>query len=125
MNKISYVNTQKSSSHPTAVGGVYEGIVKSFKNGLATVRVKQLECTYSEVRFLGNSTRGKLKKGDQVLCTFIDNELSTLYIIGAYSKSLDTFVGKEKYNALIDALISQIGITGAALTTFNALKQND
>lgn len=125
MNRVNFVNRRKSSSHPTAVGGVYEGIVKSFKDGRATVFVKQLECTYKEVKFLGNSTRGKLKKNDQVLCTFIDNELSTLYVIGAYNKSIDTFVGKEKYNALIDALITQLGITGAALNTFNALKQND
>ena len=77
------------------------------------------------MNFIGNSTRTKLVKDDQVICTFIDNELSTLYILGAYNKKTDTFVGKEKYNALIDALISQIGITGAALTTFNALKQTD
>ena len=120
-----FINREKASSHPLAAGGVFEGVVKSFVNGRPVVFVKQLKCTYADVNFIGNSTRTKLVKDDQVICTFIDNELSTLYILGAYNKKTDTFVGKEKYNALIDALISQIGITGAALTTFNALKQTD
>jgi len=121
MNK-NFINTHKASSHPAASGAVYEGVIKGFNDGRATVRVKQLKCTYSDVNFLGNSTRTKLKKDDRVLCTFVDNELSTLYIIGAYNKSLDTFVGKEKFNTLIDALEAQFGIGPTAL---DAYKQND
>ena len=120
-----FINRQKASSHPAAANNVYECVVKSVVNNRPIVFVKQLGCTYSDVNFVGNSTRTTFSKNDLVLCTFIDGEFNTPYVLGSYNKKQDFFVGKEKYNALIDALISQIGITGAALTTFNALKQND
>jgi hypothetical protein len=117
-----YINREKASSHPLAAGGVFEGVVKSFTNGRPVVFVKQLKCTYADVNFIGNSTRTKLVKDDQVLCTFIDNESSTLYILGAYNKKQDTFVGKEKYNALIDALEAALGLSA---TAFDTHKQNN
>ena len=117
-----FINRNKSSSHPLMAGGVYEGIVKSVVNGRPVVFVKQLKCTYSDVNFVGNSTRRKLLIGDQVLCTFIDNELSTLYILGSYNKKQDTFAGKEKYNALIDALEAALNLAPTAL---DAHKQTD
>lgn len=117
-----FINKQKASSHPLMAGGVYEGIVKSFVNGRPVIFVKQLKCTYADVNFIGNSTRTKLIKDDLVLCTFIDNELNTLYILGAYNKKQDTFAGKEKYNALIDALEAALSL---APTAFDAHKQTD
>ena len=110
-----FINKEKSSSHPLLPGGIYEGVIKANVNGRPVVRVKQLKCTYTDVNFIGNSTRRKLVKDDQVLCTFIDNELSTLYILGSYNKKLDTFVGKEKYNALIDALEAALSLGPTAL----------
>jgi hypothetical protein len=117
-----FINREKASSHPLAAGGVFEGVVKSFVNGRPVVFVKQLKCTYADVDFIGNSTRTKLVKDDKVICTFIDNELSTLYILGAYNKKPDTFVGKEKYNALIDALEAALSLPP---TAFDSHKQND
>ena len=116
------INRQKASSHPAVANNVYEGVVKSVVNNRPIVFVKQLGCTYSDVNFVGNSTRTTFSKNDLVLCTFIDGEFNTPYVLGSYNKKQDFFVGKEKYNALIDALEAALSLSP---TAFDAHKQTD
>ena len=94
-----FINREKASSHPLAAGGVFEGVVKSFVNGRPVVFVKQLKCTYADVNFIGNSTRTKLVKDDQVICTFIDNELST-YIFWEHTTKKQIHLSAKKSTTL-------------------------
>lgn len=123
------INKNKASSHPLRPGGVYIGVIKAFVDSRATVQVPQLGCVFKDVDFVNSSTRGVLAKNDRVLCTFIDQETSELFIIGSFNKKLDTFAGKDKFNSLIDAMQAEINtlraIAGLANSNLNSLKQND
>jgi len=123
------INRNKASSHPLKPGGVYIGIVKAFVNSRATVQVPQLGCVFKDVDFINSSTRSVLAKNDRVLCTFIDQETSELFIIGSFNKKQDTFAGKDKFNSLIDAMQTEINalraIAGLSNSDLNPLKQND
>jgi len=126
------VNRGKGSSHPLQPGAIYEGIVRyhdSQNNGLPTIFIKELGCTYNQVHYLNNSKRLKLKPNDRVICTFLNMELNDIYILGAFNTKVDVFTGTEKFNALIDTLQSEINTLRAALSLSNvnltALKQTD
>jgi len=123
------INKNKASSHPLRPGGVYIGVIKAFVDSRATVQVPQLGCVFKDVDFVNSSTRNVLAKNDRVLCTFIDQETSELFIIGSFNKKLDTFTGKDKFNSLIDAMQAEINalraLAGLANSDLNSLKQND
>jgi len=130
--RTNQVNRVKASSHPLQLGGVYIGTVRyhdSQNNGLPTIFVQQLGCTYNNVKYLNNSKRLKLKANDQVLCTFVNLELNDIYILGSFNAKLDVFAGTEKFNSLIDELQTQINALRATLTLANinlsSYKQTD
>lgn len=111
----SQINFEKASSHPLRPGGVYVGNVVSFVSGRPTVFVQELGVTYTDVDFVGSTKSYKLKTGDQVLCTFINNETREIYVLGAFNQKNDSFVTVEKFNALIDALTTELNTIRAAL----------
>lgn len=115
-NKPRQINRQKASSHPLTGGGVYRGVVRSFVNSRPTIYVEQLGCTYTDIDFLGNTTFNKLAVNDQVLCTFIEGQTRELFVLGHFNKKTDLFVTVEKFNALIDALETQLNAIRAAFT---------
>lgn len=130
--RTNQVNRNKGSSHPTQPGGVYIGTVRyhdSQNNGLPTVFVQQLGCTYNNVKYLNNSKRLNLKANDQVLCTFVNLELNDIYILGSFNTKTDVFAGTEKFNNLIDKLQTEINALRSALTlaniNLNSYKQTD
>jgi len=129
MKQSGNINRAKASSHPLVAGGVYIGVIKAFVDNRATVRVQQLGCVFKDVEFLNSSTRNIFAKNDRVLCTFIDQETNELFIIGPFNKKLDTFTGKDKFNALIDAMQTEINALRAAAglgnSNLNSLKQVD
>lgn len=110
------INRVKGSSHPLVGGGVYKGVVKSFSNNRPTIYVEQLGCTYNQVDYVNNTATNKLKKGDTVLCTFIDNQTQQIHVIGPVNKRIDVFTDVLKFNALIDKLETEINTLRAALS---------
>lgn len=109
------INRVKASSHPLIGGGVYKGVVKSFSNDKPTIFVEQLGCTYNQVDYVNNTKTNKLKKGDAVLCTFIDNQTQQIHVIGPLNKRIDVFTDVLKYNALIDQLVTELNTVRAQL----------
>lgn len=130
--RTNQVNRNKASSHPTQPGAVYIGTVRyhdSQNNGLPTIFVQQLGCTYNNVKYLNNSKRLKLSANDQVLCTFVNLELNDIYILGSFNTKTDVFAGTEKFNNLIDQLQTEINALRSALSlaniSLNSYKQTD
>lgn len=116
------INRGKASSHPLIPGAVYEGVVKfhgtSSNQGLPTIFVEQLGVTFTEVQYVGNSSRHKYKVGDQVLCTFTNLETNKIFILGAFSKKIDVYAGKDKFNSLIDEIEARLNLSATALESF-------
>jgi hypothetical protein len=111
------INRNKASSHPSSVNGIYKAEVRSVVNGLPVVFVRELGITVNDVRFVGNSkATNVLKKGDEVLCTFVDNKTEEMIVVGRFNKKTEVFVTVEKFNALIDQLQTQLNAIRSAMT---------
>jgi hypothetical protein len=118
MKPSNQINRQKASSHPFNGSGVFVGQVKSVVNGLPVVFVKQLNCTFNNVNFVGNTVTNTLKTNDKVLCTFIDNQTQEIYVLGAFNQKKDKYVTVAKFNALIDQIETLLELPSNALDAY-------
>ena len=118
MSQPKPINRQKASSHPLSGGQTYKGIIRSFANGRPVVYIDQLQCTFNDVEYLGNTNANQLSVNDWVLCTFIEGQTRELFVLGPYTKKTDVFTTVVKFNALIDELESRLGLSSTALEAF-------
>ena len=75
------------SSHPVTVGAVYQGTVKNILgDGKLTITVPRLgNQSFGKCKALRGPETSPFVKGDQVLCVFLNNELSELYVLGRFN----------------------------------------
>jgi hypothetical protein len=75
------------SSHPVTVGAVYQGTVKNILgDGKLTITVPRLgNQSFYKCKALRGPETSPYVKDDQVLCVFLNNELSQLYILGRFN----------------------------------------
>lgn len=102
-------------------GQTYKGIVRAFVNGRPVVHIDQLNSTFNDVEYLGNSNNFQLSVNDLVLCQFIEGQTRELFVLGRYSRKADTYVTVVKFNALIDELESRLGLSNTALEAFKQI----
>ena len=75
------------SSHPVTVGAVYQGTVKNILgDGKLTITVPRLgNQSFGKCKALRGPETSPYVKDDQVLCVFLNNELSQLYVLGRFN----------------------------------------
>jgi hypothetical protein len=102
------INRGKASNHPSNGVGVFTATVLSIVNGKANITVEGLSAPFLDVDSVGRTGASQLKKGDRVLCTFVNQKTEDLVILGPINKKVDVFSTVVKFNALVDQLETQI-----------------
>ena len=82
---VNVVNRSKASSHPSPMGGIYVGIVKTVaSDGRVFVSIPKLGNTIGPLRVANSNTNSPLVADEQVLCAFTsmsnDEMLSLIHI---------------------------------------------
>lgn len=102
------INRAKASNHPSSGVGVFTATVLSIVNGKANITVEGLSAPFLNVDNVGRTGASQLKKGDRVLCTFVNQKTEEMVILGPINKKVDVFSTVVKFNALVDQLETQI-----------------
>ncbi len=88
---VNVVNRSKASSHPSPMGGIYVGIVKTVAaDGRVFVSIPKLGNTIGPLRVANSNTNSPLVADEQVLCAFTSMSNDEMYVIG-YINSRDIF----------------------------------
>jgi hypothetical protein len=88
---MAYTSFHGGSSHPVTPGAVYRGTVKKVTdNGLLTITVARLgNQAFSKCNALRGPESNPYLVDDQVLCVFLNNELSELFVLGRFNYKVD------------------------------------
>lgn len=87
----SIVNRTKASSHPTPLGGIYVGSVKSVaQDGRVYVTIPKLGNTVGPLRVTNLNLNKKLTVGNQVLCAYTNMSNEEMYVLGSVTP-IDVF----------------------------------
>ncbi len=80
---VNVVNRSKASSHPSPMGGIYVGIVKTVAaDGRVFVSIPKLGNTIGPLRVLNSNINTPLVANEQVLCAFTSMSNDEMYVIG-------------------------------------------
>jgi len=91
---------EKAASYPLRGGGFYRGTVVSMVGGRVQIDVRDLDCVFKDVEFLGQTTTYSLDIGDQVICGFLGHQTKDIFVVGAISKKDDVFASTADLTAL-------------------------
>lgn len=98
---------EKAASYPLKGGGFYRGTVLSKVDGKVQIYVADLNCTFKDVEFIGQTTLYSLAVNDQIICGFLGNQTNSIFVLGAISKKTDIFASA--------AIVTTLGVDLAAL----------
>ena len=105
------------SSHPVTPGAVYRGTVKNvLEDGKLTITVPRLgNQAFAKCKALRGPETSPFVKDDQVLCVFLNNELSELYVIGRFNyqpkfRNVGINVHDPQYPVHIAGVDAELGI---------------
>lgn len=105
-----FISRTKASSHPTPLGGIYIGAIKSVApDGKVFVSIPKLGNTIGPLRVLNASPDYSLPVGTQVLCAYTSASNDAMYVLGHISTSTTTYgyVTKEELrNNLINSYMT-------------------
>lgn len=88
---VNVVNRDKASSHPSPMGGIYVGIVKTVvADGRVFVSIPKLGNTIGPLRVINSNINNPLVADEQVLCAFTSMSNDEMYVLG-YVNSRDIF----------------------------------
>ena len=88
---VNVVSRSKASSHPSPMGGIYVGIVKTVAaDGRVFVSIPKLGNTIGPLRVANSNTNSPLLIDEQVLCAFTSMSNDEMYVLG-YVNSRDIF----------------------------------
>ena len=118
---VNVVSRSKASSHPSPMGGIYVGIVKTVANdGKVFVSIPKLGNTIGPLRVANSNINRPLLVGEQVLCAYTNMSNDEMYVLG-YINARDVFTptitnplngeiisynGTEWVNSNVNGLIS-------------------
>ena len=104
---VGHTSFHGGSSHPVTVGAVYRGSVKTvMANGLLNITIPRLgyQHFYKCDALRGPETNPYVK-GDQILCVFLNNQLSELFVLGRFDHKRET-AGNQTYESLIEDVVA-------------------
>lgn len=88
---INVVSRTKASSHPSPLGGIYVGVVKTVaQDGKVFVLIPKLGNTIGPLRVANSNINRPLVVGNQVLCAYTSMANDEMYVIG-YINPIDMF----------------------------------
>ena len=118
---VNVVSRSKASSHPSPMGGIYVGIVKTVAaDGKVFVSIPKLGNTIGPLRVANSNINRPLLVGEQVLCAYTNMSNDEMYVLG-YINARDVFTptitnplngeiisynGTEWVNSNVNGLIS-------------------
>ena len=80
---VNVVSRSKASSHPSPMGGIYVGIVKTVAaDGRVFVSIPKLGNTIGPLRVVNSDINFPLVIGEQVLCAYTSMSNDEMYVIG-------------------------------------------
>jgi hypothetical protein len=118
---VNVVSRSKASSHPSPMGGIYVGVVKTVAaDGRVFVSIPKLGNTIGPLRVANSNINRPLVADEQVLCAFTSMSNDEMYVLG-YINARDVFTptitnplngeiisynGTEWVNSNVNGLIS-------------------
>lgn len=88
---INVISRTKASSHPSPLGGIYVGVVKTVaQDGKVFVSIPKLGNTIGPLRVANSNINRPLSIGNQVLCAYTSMANDEMYVIG-YVNPIDIF----------------------------------
>lgn len=88
---VNVISRTKASSHPSPLGGIYVGIVKSVAaDGRVFVSIAKLGNTIGPMRVANSNINRPLTANQQVLCAYTNMANEEMYVIG-YINPIDIF----------------------------------
>lgn len=80
---VNVVSRSKASSHPSPMGGIYVGVVKTVAtDGRVFVSIPKLGNTIGPLRVANSDINTPLVIGEQVLCAYTSMSNDEMYVIG-------------------------------------------
>lgn len=77
------INRVKASSHPTPIGGVYLGVVKTvLPDGKVYVYIPKFSNTVGPMRVTNQISGDAIAQDDRVICSHIGGGSEEMYVIG-------------------------------------------
>lgn len=102
---VNVVSRDKASSHPSPMGGIYVGIVKTVTaDGRVFVLIPKLGNTIGPLRVANSNINSPLVADEQVLCAFTSMSNDEMYVLG-YINARDVFTPNISFPSYNDTLI--------------------
>lgn len=88
---VNVISRTKASSHPSPMGGIYVGVVKTVaSDGKVFVSIPKLGNTIGPLRVANSNINRPLSAGMQVLCAYTSMANDEMYVLG-YVNPIDIF----------------------------------
>lgn len=129
-----FISQQSGASHPLQPGGIYLGTVAGINGRKLRISVEHIGITVETSFVAARSPKEPFRKGDRVVCAFLNLEKNDLVVLGHVNRNWDVFTLQTFSNILqsritaleeeVESLSSRLTNAETAITALQTGKAN-